>query len=208
MKGPIYEGRLAGYAARFSERRKEIILALQLHATLGVDTANRSLSDMHRNVRAVDEKLSTILLFRMLDSPHEKELLRLIDLKGGPKACMASDTILKELSFVNESSDTASALSALGDYGDRSPQQSQSLDYKAFYILRKDLREDVQKTLEKNKIVFERKFDVQKRQIISEIEDAVHREGDRVITAVISGPHDRIIDPVSCVFQLQAYTQA
>lgn len=113
---------------------------------------------------------------------------------------MASDAILKELSFVNESADAASALSEINDCGDRSPQGLQTLDYKAFYILRNDLREDVQDALQSNRAIYERKLNVQKAQILSAIRGIVHRENDRVITAVISGPHDRIVDPVSDIF--------
>jgi hypothetical protein len=67
-----------------------------------VDSANHTIVDMQQDVRAVDEKLNMILLFRRLDSPHEKELLRLIDQRGGPKACLSSDTILRELTAVNQ----------------------------------------------------------------------------------------------------------
>lgn len=69
LKGPIYDGRLADYAARFSERRKEIMLALQIHATLGVDAANCSIANVHHTVRAVDEKLAMILRFREVRRP-------------------------------------------------------------------------------------------------------------------------------------------
>jgi hypothetical protein len=168
-----------------------------MHTAHGVDAANRALAEVHQTVRAVDEKMDMLLLFKKLDSPHEKEIMKFIESKGGPKACLADDTILKELSFVNESLDPTSALSALRRDGGLSARRSQSLDYKAFYILRKDLREDVQEALQKNMAVFERKLDVQKRQIINEIEGVVQREGDRVISAVTSGPHDRIKDPVS-----------
>jgi hypothetical protein len=51
--------------------------------SLGMDAANYTLVDMHDSVRTVEEKLNMILLFRKLESPHEKELLRLIDKRGG-----------------------------------------------------------------------------------------------------------------------------
>jgi hypothetical protein len=197
LKGPIYDGRFADYAARFAERRTQIEQALSIHTALGVQAANLTLDEVHHDVRAMDEKMERLILFQKLNSPHEKELLKFIESKGGPKACLANDSILKELSFVNESIDPTSALTALRDDGGLSPRRSLTLDYKAYYILRKDLREDVQEALQKNMAVFERKLDVQKRQIINEVEGVVHREGDRVISAVTSGPHDRILDPVS-----------
>jgi hypothetical protein len=199
LKGPIYDGRLADYAARFAERRQQIQQALAMHTALGVDNINRTLAEVHQSIRAVDEKMDMLLLFEKLNSPHEKEIMKFIESKGGAKACLADDTILKELSYVNESLDPTSALSALRRDGGLSARRSQNLDYKAFYILRKDLREDVQEALQKNMAVFERKLDVQKKQIIQSIEGVVQREGDRIITAVTSGPHNRIIDPVSYI---------
>lgn len=170
---------------------------------------------MHEEVRAVDEKLNMILLFRKLDSPHEKELLRLIDQRGGPKACLNSDTLLRELSAVNTTTDTAAALSSLRDPLMPSSQISQTFDPKAFYAMRNELREDMRDALKKNLEVFGRKLEVQKRQLITEIEGVVAQEGmsssgdmsaicsyvpfsgDRIISAVVAGPHDRILDPVS-----------
>ena len=177
LQGPIYEGRLADYAAVFSDRRKEIGLALQMHTTLGVDAANRTLSEMHEDVRAVDEKLNMILLFRKLDSPHERELLRLIDQRGGPKACLSSDTILRELTAVNQAADPAAALSSLRDPLTPSLQSSQTFDPKAFYAMRIELREDMQDALRKNLEVFNRKLEVQKTQLVAEIKDVVEQTG-------------------------------
>jgi len=199
----------------FSERRKQIALALQIHTTLGVDSANHTLSSMHGDVRAVDEKLNMLLLFHRLDSPHEKELLRLINQRGGPQACLSSDTILRELTAVNQqSADPTAALSSLRDPLMPSSQTSQMFDPKAFYAMRNELREDMQDALQKNAEVFERKLAVQKRQLVAEIEGVVAQEGrplflrlivicshlplsgDRIISAVLNGPHDRILDPV------------
>jgi hypothetical protein len=205
LKGPIYDLRLADYATVFADHRTEIQRALAIHTALGVDAANRSLAEVHQSVRAVDEKMNMLVLFEKLNSPHEKEIMKFIESKGGPNACLADDTILKELSFVNESLDPTSAISTLRRDGGLSSPRSQSLDYKAFYILRKDLREDVQEALQKNMAVFGRKLDVQKRQIINEIKGVVHQEGERVISAVTSGPHDRIKDPVSQILSTLAY---
>lgn len=140
-----------------------------------MDSANRTIADVQEDVRAVDEKLNMILLFRRLDSPHEKELLRLIDQRGGPKACLSSDTILRELTAVN-SADPTAALSSLRDPLTPS-QSSQNFDAKAFYALRGELREDMQDALQKNLVVFDRKLEVQKRQLVTEIEGVVAQEG-------------------------------
>lgn len=142
-----------------------------------MDSANHTISDMRQDVRAVDEKLNMILLFRRLDSPHEKELLRLIEQRGGPKTCLGSDTILRELTAVNSTVDPAAALSSLRDPLTPSSQGSQNFDAKAFYAMRSELREDMQDALQKNLTVFDRKLEVQKRQLITEIEGVITQEG-------------------------------
>jgi hypothetical protein len=157
----------------FTERRKQIALALQIHTTLGVDSANRTLAEMNKDVRAVDEKLNMILLFRRLDSPHEKDLLRLIYQRGGPKICLGSDAILRELTAVNQTTDPTATLSTLRDPLTPSSQNSQTFDAKAFYAMRSELREDIQDALEKNLQIFDRKLEIQKSQLVTEIADIV-----------------------------------
>jgi hypothetical protein len=66
----------------------------------------------------------------------------------------------------------------------------------AWEKLKPQLKEVIDDNLRKNMVIFERKFDVQKRQLVLEMEVVVHREGDRVIDAISSGPHDRVIDTV------------
>jgi hypothetical protein len=157
----------------FSERRKQLGLALQIHTTLGVDSANQTLTGVRENVRAADEKLNMILLFRILDSPHEKELFRLIKQRGGAATCLNSDIILRELTAVNQATNPAAALSSLRDPLSPSSQSSQTFDPKAFYAMRIELRDDVQDSLQKNMEVFERKLEVQKNQLVTEIQSVV-----------------------------------
>ena len=77
--------------------------------------------------------------------------------------------------------------------------------------LQKDVLDDTIKELKKkanstlrdeqtNMELFDRKFVMQARRITEEVERVVVRESDRVIEAVTSGPHDRIIDKVRFVF--------
>lgn len=142
-----------------------------------MDAANHKLTDMHEDIRTVGEKLNMLLLFRRLDSPHEKELLRLIEDRGGPAQCLGNDTILRELTAVNQATDAAAALSSLRNPLTPSMQSSQNFDPKAFYAMRSELREDVQHALQRNMEVFSRKFQFQKDQLLSEIEGVVERTG-------------------------------
>jgi hypothetical protein len=65
-----------------------------------------------------------------------------------------------------------------------------------FYELQQEVKSDPEEAIEKNAEIFNRKFDIQRRQIVEDIARAVNREGDRIISAVTAGPHDRIFDPV------------
>jgi len=369
LKGPVYEARLAEYATIFTNRQKDIEFALLVHTTLSLDSAIRTLSDVHESVRSTDDKFNMVLLFRRLDSPGEKELIKLVESKGGPQKCMEDDNVLLELdsfrrgperesllvnsepsgfardftgypSFTdpiqqpqaastsrqpetvyhpvsysfqppvyNISSTTpvyqpsggtyqrgsapvptsysyqspiyppSSAIpvssqwnpglqtqsyqpnsvhvptsyslpsnplyvpssqpyvsqpaylpsstlyqpysspyyqSSPGYYSSNQPhtataQQSTNIPkatpdgpsdtqspavVAVLEALKAELNEDVGKTFKKNMVVFERKLDVQRRLLVTALTDVVQWQGDRVITAVVSGPHDRIVDAV------------
>ncbi|GAW07240.1 hypothetical protein LENED_009217 [Lentinula edodes] len=60
--------------------------------------------------------------------------------------------------------------------------------------LKQELQLDVDDDLKKNMTVFKRKLDEQQRQL-QQIENTVINQGDRVISVVREGPHDRIHDP-------------
>ncbi|KAF9059093.1 hypothetical protein BDP27DRAFT_1342146 [Rhodocollybia butyracea] len=60
--------------------------------------------------------------------------------------------------------------------------------------LKEELQIAVDDDLKKNMQIFMRKLDVQRRQLL-DIEAAVIRQSNRVISAVRQGPHDRVHDP-------------
>jgi hypothetical protein len=62
--------------------------------------------------------------------------------------------------------------------------------------VRKKLNENIADSLAQNMGSFQGKMNILKKQL-EKIEDAVTRSGDRIISVIHSGPHDRIIDPVS-----------
>ena len=67
----------------------------------------------------------------------------------------------------------------------------------------KDLKEDLDDSptvaIKKNSETFERRFKILEYNITNEMQRIAGREGDRVIGEVLSGPHDRIFDPVRLV---------
>ncbi|KAJ7693840.1 hypothetical protein B0H17DRAFT_981213 [Mycena rosella] len=180
LKGPIWEGKLVKFVGVFTKRRADLEFALTIHTALGVDAANQAIS-------AVDAKMDMMMkMFQQFVSPEQREMTRLVEQKGGLQACQENDKVLKELSDL----ETKSA-GAIG------PQSAKGTGNKtsALEDLKDELMGDIDAALEKNLTAFTRKFEVQQRQIIDELSKVVERQGDRVISAITAGPHDKIIDP-------------
>jgi hypothetical protein len=118
--------------------------------------------------------------------------MKVVSTKGGAKACLDDDAILKELMTLSRAKVSPSPTASKG-------AKSDAADRLAFAKVKQETKEDVDDFLDKNMVHFEKKLELQKRQIVKQIEDVVIREGDRVISA-LSGPHDRIIDSVSSYY--------
>ncbi|KAG9021033.1 hypothetical protein FS842_006848 [Serendipita sp. 407] len=181
LKSPIWEGKLAGYGDLFDTHRKEIQFAISLHTSLGVEEANVKLENLGDTVQSIDEGVNMLKLLRVLDSPREKEIWKLVKQKGGPKACLEDDNILKELATSRSSQ----------------LQNSQGVvDNVKLGEVKQSLKEDVDKSLTANFTVFEKKLELQRAQLVSAMDRIVQRESDRVLSAITSGPHDRVVDKV------------
>lgn len=115
-------------------------------------------------------------LFQKLLTPEQKKLADIIEKKGG-NAVLDDEHALKELAAVEASLSPQSGRFDLSE-------------------IRYEINEDPANAIEKNAEFFGRKFDIQRRQIEEDVARAMRREGDRIISAVTAGPHDRIVDPV------------
>ena len=116
--------------------------------------------------------------------------------RGGVEACLEDDNALKALDAISKKRSSESSLS--GNQGACSKEKRHTAET-SFTSLKKDLKENIDEALEKNMLIFEKKLEFQKRQITAEMAEVVTRESDRVISAVISGPHDRIKDSVGLI---------
>ncbi|KAG8857178.1 hypothetical protein FRC20_000315 [Serendipita sp. 405] len=146
---------------------------------VGVEEANVKLENLGDTVQSIDEGVNMLKLLRVLDSPREKELWKLVKQKGGPKACLEDDNILKELATSRSSQ----------------LQNSQGVvDNVKLGEVKQSLKEDVDKSLTANFTVFEKKLELQRAQLVSAMDRIVQRESDRVLSAITSGPHDRVVD--------------
>ena len=131
-------------------------------------------------------------LFEELSSPEQKRLSELIAVKGGIKVLKDDDNVFLELEKAEDK--TASGEPKV-EVGRTCREHPQDADITASAEdPRRDIFEDPNAAVEKNLIVFSRKFEAQKNQIIDELTLVVRRESDRVIQEVKGGPHERILD--------------
>ncbi|KAJ6610468.1 hypothetical protein B0H10DRAFT_411247 [Mycena sp. CBHHK59/15] len=185
LKGPIWEGKLVKFVGIFTKRRSEFEFALAIHTSLGVDAANRALGTVDQTTQEINAKMDMMMkMFQQFVSPEQKEMARMIGQRGGA-AVLDNDKALKELNDFENKSGTQVATAHGGGKGAKSDLED----------LKEDLHMDPDAAMEQNMTVFTRKFEVQKRQIVDELTRVIEHEGDRVISAVTAGPHDKIIDP-------------
>ena len=124
-------------------------------------------------------------MFREFVTPEQKRLAVLVEQKGG-EAIIESKQVMKELSEAEAKITAPTGIEKLG----RPAPKFNLVEFQH------EVRDDPSEAIEKNAEFFNRKFDTQRRQIQEDIERAVGREGDRIISAVTGGPHERIVDPV------------
>ena len=126
-------------------------------------------------------------LFQEFVTPEQKKLTAMVEERGG-------DAVLKNEQVMKELVDAEPALTAPpGLDGRRDGDHSFDI-----VELQSEIDSDPDEAIEKNAESFSRKFDIQTRQIKEDITRVVKHEGDRIISAVTAGPHDRIVDPVRC----------
>lgn len=123
-------------------------------------------------------------LFQKFVTPEQRQLDLLVEKKGG-SSVIDNEQVMRELS------DSEASISV-------PPGRERHRPTKRFELaeLQHEVREEPAVAIEKNAEFFNRKFDIQRRQIQEDINRAVSREGDRIISAVTAGPHERILDQV------------
>ena len=137
-------------------------------------------------------------MFEQLVSPEQKLLSDLVNAKGGA-AVLRNDKVLLDL----EKTAVKASISPCIE-GHRSPSveghrmhQAKSGDTGREVVnLREDILEDPITAAEKNWVVFSRKFEAQKNQIVDELTRVVRRETDRVVRELKGKAHERIRDRV------------
>lgn len=120
-------------------------------------------------------------LFQQLVSPEQRRLSELVEEKGGVKAFRGNEWAFLDLEKVVSKGPKLSDVDPAVDN------------------LRKDILEGPNAAVDKNWMVFIRKFEAQKNHIIDKLTLVVQRESDCVIREVQGSAHERIRDRVSFV---------
>lgn len=190
VKASVYENRLAEFAQKFVDHKSTLKLSLTLHTTMGVDAANTKLNNHGEMLKAIHRKLDMVMIFRKLDTPRERDVQKHIEEHGGIKACLMNEEYLEEL--VVKSGDSLSRISGRSGGSGRRSNDLPEIRKR----LLKEMQEDVDETFARNLVLFERKLDMQNKQL----NDMMRQQSDHLITALTAGAHDRINDPVSFWF--------
>jgi hypothetical protein len=128
-------------------------------------------------------------LFEQLVSPEQRQLSDLVTAKGGVNIVRNNDKMLLELE--KTASKTSGSHSVEGHRTCQTANADLEVD-----SLRVDILEDPNAAAENNWVVFSRKFEAQKNQIIDELSRVVQRESDRVVRELKGKAHERIRDKV------------
>ncbi|KAH9847166.1 hypothetical protein C2E23DRAFT_742357 [Lenzites betulinus] len=172
-----WKAKFTQVAQQFVDHKAGLSLDLQMHASIGIVETNETLSTMSQNVEKVMD-----MVFELMRSPEERELARFVSSKpGGTDAALKNHTFLAQILAKQRPSKEDSLIA---------PTQSE--DILTVESLQKEIERDVDSVMRDNRF-FEQKFEAMRMQL-DEVRVTIRHETDRVIDAVLSGPHERIVD--------------
>ncbi|KAJ7057598.1 hypothetical protein C8F01DRAFT_1306379 [Mycena amicta] len=178
IKSKVYEARLNDFAQLFEDHKEEIKLALQIYVTQGVDFANQQLARVDVRLQAITVTMENI--FRKLDTKRERDVLKLIQDKGGVKACLDSDTTLLELFTLG--GESASVYDASYTRGDLT---------RARKVLNREIAEDIDEAFKKNLELFDGKLQMHNSRLTA----SIRLSEQHIISAISDGVFKNISDP-------------
>ncbi|EED80010.1 predicted protein [Postia placenta Mad-698-R] len=181
VKGPLWEGTFINYVKLFAKRRDEFKFMLSTYIAVKVNEIDQKMDNL---TRSVAEKTDVIINLLQNFIPAEQQAMRdKVEQKGGASAVLHDEAVLHELITTEAQSGPAG----------NNPKQAAGRIRDSIEEVKRQLDDPVV-VIERNLQSFERKFEMQQRQIMEEMEKVIHRESDRVIESVRSGPHDKIVD--------------
>ncbi|KAJ7651611.1 hypothetical protein DFH06DRAFT_548366 [Mycena polygramma] len=182
LRSKDYEKRFGDYIKTFNGHQRTLTLRLTVFTSVAIGAANDKLDVQGQGLIMLQGQVER--LFRKLDTPREREVQKFIVTKGGPKACVENDVILKEL--VEKTGESLESLvPARSGKGDGETMKRLLDD--ARKVLNKELMEDVDQAFSKHMGDFDRKLKAQETHII----DAI----GAVIGGLSRGVHTKVKDP-------------
>ncbi|KAL6303383.1 hypothetical protein BKA93DRAFT_735065 [Sparassis latifolia] len=187
VKSSLWQNTLTGFVQLFAQRRAEFIFALSIHTSVGVHQANQKLEDVDDIAHRIDERTRLLLdYFQVWNTPREEKINKAFMQMGSPELILDSTHYIEELLVLAHDSDEDITFRPSGS--ERGMQKSMEQ-------IKQELRDAPDVAIKNNLSSFEGKFDLQRRQIVDQLSQVMHREGDRIISEVTAGPQEKIKDP-------------
>ncbi|KAJ7821616.1 hypothetical protein B0H14DRAFT_3875859 [Mycena olivaceomarginata] len=181
--GSMWEERLASFKDVFAKRQNEFTVAMSIHTTIVVDNMQRTLVGIEADVHAASDSASLLLVFRMLQSPKERELRDWIKIKGGADVVLNDQRLFGELqSKMNDIKDT------MPDIG--KGEQTAAI----VHSIQEQMKMGIDAYLARESEQFDFKFNAFKALMLDDMKTTLRHDNDRLLTAFAAGPHDRILD--------------
>ncbi len=198
----LWNAKLLEFVKLFATRHQEFEFELTIHTSRGIDKANVKLDTINEQFAYIylypgralisgDRVNAVKALFEQIVSPEQKQLLDLVNAKGGVDVLRNNDKILLDLEKTASKGSSSPSVE-----GHRTRQTNSANTDPEVEDLRVDILEDPNTAAEKNWDVFSRKFEAQKNHIIDELALVVQHDGDRVIRELRGKAHERIVNGV------------
>ena len=187
IQGSLWDKEFKRFIDLFATRRKELDAALSDHIGVAIDDTNQKLREINAKIDRLTDSLLTIV------SPEQQELTELISKEGGVRAVMTDNTALEELL----KSWPAIALDqAKGGSGRDDAERSSRMGGDVLVAVKLELFDTPEISIQRNREVFERKFNLQSQALIEDAGGMARHEGDRDVPSVRASLYDGILDPV------------
>ncbi|RPD72434.1 hypothetical protein L226DRAFT_154051 [Lentinus tigrinus ALCF2SS1-7] len=188
-----WQGKFTQVAQQFADHKAGIQFDLQIHASVGITTANVTLTAMNTSFTELNENVSKLMevVFERMRTPEERDLSAFVAKEaGGIDAVLKNDKLLEEV-LAKRKFGSGKDVDEKGTKKRVVPGQTPDAVL-TVTELRKEVNKDVEQVLADNK-VFDQKFEAMKMQV-DEVKVEIRHESDRVIDTILAGPHERIVD--------------
>ena len=190
-----WQGKFTEVAQQFADHKTGIQFDLQIHASVGITTANVTLTAMNTSFTELSENVTKLMevVFERMRTPEEREVSAIVSKEpGGIDAVLKNDKLLEKVLAKQK---TNKGKDKDDDVTKKRATPGQALDAVLTVTeLRKEVSKDVEQVLADNKF-FDQKFEAMKMQV-EEVKVEIRHESDRVIDTILAGPHERIVDRV------------